>query len=704
MHIAIEGMDGAGKTSQAKKVAKLLGGDFIAKSFHEMNDASGRYDNFMTIDSYSDGECSGIYGLRRNYFNEREKNDIVVTDRFYISNYWSRAELLSVEYFKEISYKWGLPDLVIILYADEKTLYERIYKRDPKDKDLDKMSMSSKAYSLMREFAKKMHIEALWVDNSHLSFDETTEVILDAYNKGIEYCAENYQCCSEIKTENELIENDTGRFIISENELLYCLSEKEIIRIPEQVLYIGENAFWGIKKGSTIYVPKNTEKISEYIFKYENIDRIIVDKRNNFYSSDEHGLYSVNGSVLIRYIGKDKSVKLKNGIVKIGNRAFSGNGHICELKLPGTIQSIKYGAFSGCKNLEEILFEKNNVEKIEGGCFYGCNKLTKIHLDNGKYYIQNNCIIDDNRGIVYYFGARDVETIILDDIDYIYPYAFYEKLNVESLDINVLKIGSYAFENCIIKELNIGAKVLDIGERSFGNSQLEKVFLNSEKESVPEIWNNTFPNETLFFVHERKQDYFLKSRDWHGKNVWSIIGSKKDNVLCGSACVEYILGMEMKDKAFNKTLFWMLDIARTLDEFFKGSVSVNYYNSKLMCDYVKGCIPEKFEVKDIIEDCNKKGIEIKEHKFDFEELINRKNNSKWMIMCLQSEILFDDEKLVGSNHVVIVDKIDEELVWIISPGKKDIYKMYINRKKFELSYLNNGQWIIWVGGKESVRN
>lgn len=704
MHIAIEGMDGAGKTSQAKKVAQLLGGDFIAKSFHEMNDASGRYDNFMTIDSYSDGECSGIYGLRRNYFNEKEKNAIVVTDRFYISNYWSRAELLSVEYFKEISYKWGLPDLVIILYADEKTLYERIYKRNPKDKDLVKPSMSSKAYSLMRKFVKKMHIEALWVDNSQLTFDETTKVILDAYNKGIEYCVENYQCCSVIKTENKCIENETGRFIIAENELLYCLSEKKSIKIPEQAFYIGESAFLGIRKGSTIYVPKNTERISEYVFKYGNIDKIIVDKGNKVYSSDEYGLYSANGSVLIRYMGKDENVKLRNGITKIGNRAFSGNRYICTLKLPETIQCIKYGAFLGCQNLEEISFKKNNLEKIESGCFYGCNKLKKIHLDDGKYYIQNNCIMDGIRGIVYYFGAMNVETIILDDVDYIYPYAFYEKLDAESLYINASKIGSYAFENSIIKELHIGAKVLDIGERSFWNSQIAKVFLDAENESAPEIWNNTFPKETLFLTLERKQNYFLKNRDWQEKNVWSIIGKKKGDILCGSACVGYILEMEKKKEIFNKRLFWMLDIARTLDENFKGSVTVNYYNSQLMRDYVKGCIPKKFKVDDIIKDCNNKGIEIKELKYDYEALIDRKKNSKWLIMCLQSEILFEDDKLAGSNHVVIVDKIDEEFVWIISPGKRDIYKMYIHRKKFELSYLNNGQWIIWVGGKESVRN
>lgn len=55
MHIAIEGMDGAGKTSQAKVLAKRIGGEFIAKSFHEMHDTSGIYDSFVTIDKYTGG-------------------------------------------------------------------------------------------------------------------------------------------------------------------------------------------------------------------------------------------------------------------------------------------------------------------------------------------------------------------------------------------------------------------------------------------------------------------------------------------------------------------------------------------------------------------------------------------------------------------------------------------------------------------------
>ena len=192
MHIAIEGMDGSGKTSQAKTLAERTGGEFIAKSFHEMHDTSGVYDGFVTIDKYTCGDIPGIYGIRQNYFFNKLENRDVVTDRFYISNYWSRANDLTVDYFRNISMVWGEPDLMLILYADSETLYKRIYGRNKYDKDLVKPKMSEMAYQRMFQFAEQMNFEVLVIDNSNISFDETSEVIYYAYKFGKEQCVEKY--------------------------------------------------------------------------------------------------------------------------------------------------------------------------------------------------------------------------------------------------------------------------------------------------------------------------------------------------------------------------------------------------------------------------------------------------------------------------------------------------------------------------------
>ena len=49
MHIAIEGMDGAGKTSVAKLLAEKIGFKFVEKPLHYMLDEDGTLDNYMRI-------------------------------------------------------------------------------------------------------------------------------------------------------------------------------------------------------------------------------------------------------------------------------------------------------------------------------------------------------------------------------------------------------------------------------------------------------------------------------------------------------------------------------------------------------------------------------------------------------------------------------------------------------------------------------
>ena len=49
MHIAIEGMDGAGKTSVAKLLAEKIGFKFVEKPLHYMLDEDGTLDNYMRV-------------------------------------------------------------------------------------------------------------------------------------------------------------------------------------------------------------------------------------------------------------------------------------------------------------------------------------------------------------------------------------------------------------------------------------------------------------------------------------------------------------------------------------------------------------------------------------------------------------------------------------------------------------------------------
>lgn len=78
MLVAVEGLDGVGKTSTAKELAKMIDGTYFSKGFHLMRDTTGKYDNFTSI-----AECIGTdfniiseYGTRSTFLYCKQKNMI----------------------------------------------------------------------------------------------------------------------------------------------------------------------------------------------------------------------------------------------------------------------------------------------------------------------------------------------------------------------------------------------------------------------------------------------------------------------------------------------------------------------------------------------------------------------------------------------------------------------------------------------------
>ena len=77
MHIAIEGLDGVGKTQTAKLLAKTLGFEFIEKPLHYLTDLQGM-DNYLrimnTINTEMGPEFTSLYyGLSNLYLTHLGK-------------------------------------------------------------------------------------------------------------------------------------------------------------------------------------------------------------------------------------------------------------------------------------------------------------------------------------------------------------------------------------------------------------------------------------------------------------------------------------------------------------------------------------------------------------------------------------------------------------------------------------------------------
>lgn len=186
MHIAIEGMDGVGKTTVAKKLADKLNYKIVEKPLHYLFDKETEITNYLKfrdfINEQTDNDAlrAWFYGLGNIFLYHQFKNENIITDRHLLSNYyWCGGEKTEC-IFKCLIELIGKPDFTILLYATPEEGARRITTRDPKDPDVRKTKLYAEAKNKMEDFLLKNDMEYLLIDTTSITADEVVQSILDS--------------------------------------------------------------------------------------------------------------------------------------------------------------------------------------------------------------------------------------------------------------------------------------------------------------------------------------------------------------------------------------------------------------------------------------------------------------------------------------------------------------------------------------------
>ena len=79
--------------------------------------------------------------------------------------------------------------------------------------------------------------------------------------------------------------------------------------------------------------------------------------------------FEIEGTKLVRYTGKNKKVKVPDGVTSIGVEAFKDCDWITEIYIPYGAHDIDYSAFKGCNNIREVEIPiralKENIDIIK---------------------------------------------------------------------------------------------------------------------------------------------------------------------------------------------------------------------------------------------------------------------------------------------------------------------------------------------------
>ena len=183
-HISIEGMDGVGKSTTCNLLAQKLGYKFVEKPLHYLFDNNeATFDMYIKIRDQVNANpnrifTSWFYGLGSIYMYELFKNENIVTDRHFASNYaWSGSND-NGEVYDLLIQKLGVPKLTVILYSPSEVIVKRLISRNKEDSDIKKAKKSEMIYQRMIEFCKNKNIPYIVIDTSNLTPNEVVDVIL----------------------------------------------------------------------------------------------------------------------------------------------------------------------------------------------------------------------------------------------------------------------------------------------------------------------------------------------------------------------------------------------------------------------------------------------------------------------------------------------------------------------------------------------
>ena len=237
-----------------------------------------------------------------------------------------------------------------------------------------------------------------------------------------------------------------GTFSYSgENPLVYANDlyvNGELVRdlvIPDEVSYIGDNAFCGYDGLRSVTIPSSVTNIGAHAFaSCTGLTSITIPN-----SVTDIGVYAFAGCSGLA------NIAIPNSIASIGHGAFSRCTSISSITIPDGVVSVKDWAFFDCTNLVEIAIP-TSVTSISSTAFDYCNGLQNIFVaDGNKMYSSTNGWLLSKDGKTLVRGL-DGGRVIPDSVTHIGYYAFSGCSNMTKVTLppDATYIGYGAFRDC----------------------------------------------------------------------------------------------------------------------------------------------------------------------------------------------------------------------------------------------------------------
>lgn len=269
-------------------------------------------------------------------------------------------------------------------------------------------------------------------------------------------------------------QTDDG-LLITGDTLVGCRTWATSVTIPNNVKNIPSSFFYGYKYLTSVYIGKGVTSLGEKAFHgCGKLSSIQVDAENTTYDSRDNCNAIIEKATNTLIAGCHEST-IPNGVVSIGNSAFSGCYHLASITLPNTVESIGDYAFEGCDNLSTVAIGRG-LKSVGRDAFTDCYNLSKVIVPDIElwYDISFSNVIANPLFRAHYLWSDEftkiTEITIPNDITNIKDYVFcgcYALTDV-SIPNSVTSIGDGAFDGCqYMSSIAIPNSVTSIGKSAF---------------------------------------------------------------------------------------------------------------------------------------------------------------------------------------------------------------------------------------------
>lgn len=183
MLIAIEGLDGVGKTETAKEISRRLGFQYVDKPMKFLLEETDPSDmqTYRRVTAKVNALADSLprllfYAIGSVILREKVKSNIVV-DRYFLSNYVNNQGALANEFMELLIRHAGAPDLTIVLYASAEVRRSRMLARNPDDPDIRAVHTNDALYDEMRSFLNRHKLAHEFINTDFMSMTMVCDTV-----------------------------------------------------------------------------------------------------------------------------------------------------------------------------------------------------------------------------------------------------------------------------------------------------------------------------------------------------------------------------------------------------------------------------------------------------------------------------------------------------------------------------------------------